>query len=65
VQAYPVDHYSQKGNLLRIDFSFGDNLSELRTAVREWVGLTASRISGRTDRFLPGERNNCAKSGVE
>ena len=65
VQAYPVDHYSQKGNLLRIDFSFSDNLSELRTAVREWVGLTAYRISGRTDRFLPGERNNCATTGVE
>lgn len=64
-QAYPVDHYSQKGHLLRINFSFGENLSVLGTAVREWVGLTASRLSGRTDRFLPGERNNCAVTGIE
>lgn len=64
-QAYPVDHYSQKGHLLRINFSFGENLSVLGTAVREWVGLTAYRLSGRTDRFLPGERNNCAVTGIE
>ncbi len=65
VQAYPVDHYSQKGNLLRIDFSFGGNLSILGTAIREWVGLLAYRVSGRTDRFLSGERNNCATTGIE
>lgn len=65
VQPYPVDHYSQKGNLLRINFSFGENLSILGTAVREWVGLVAYRISGRTDRLLPGAENSCTAAGIE
>ena len=56
---YPVGHYSKKGNLLRIDFSFADNLSMLGTAVREWVGLIAYRVTGRTDQFLPGDGNHC------
>ena len=65
VQPYPVDHYSQKGNLLRLNFSFGENLIVLRTAIREWVGLVAYRISGRTDRLLPGIKNNCTAMDVE
>ncbi|MEX0962771.1 MAG: YdcF family protein [Pseudohongiellaceae bacterium] len=59
VQAYPVDHYSQKGNLLRLEFSFSDNLAVLELAIREWIGLVAYRVAGRTDRFLPGQQNSC------
>lgn len=65
VQPYPVDHYSQPGNLLRLDFLFSENLSVLKTAVREWVGLVAYRISGRTDRLLPGIDNICVATDVE
>lgn len=65
VQPYPVDHYSQKGNLLRLDFLFSENLSVLKIAVREWVGLVAYRISGRTDRLLPGKDNTCVANDVE
>lgn len=65
VQPYPVDHYSQKGNLLRLHFSFSENLSVLKIAVREWVGLLAYRISGRTDRLLPGIDNTCTATDVE
>ena len=65
VQPYPVDHHSQKGNLLRLNFSFGENLSVLEIAIKEWVGLVAYRISGRTDRLLPGVDNNCAATVVE
>lgn len=65
VQPYPVDHYSQKGNLLRVNFSFGGNLSVLGIAIREWVGLLAYRVSGRTDRLLPGIENNCTATDVE
>lgn len=64
VQPYPVDHSSQRGNLLRVDFAFGENLRVLQTAIREWVGLVAYRISGRTDRLLPGRDNNCT-AGVD
>lgn len=59
VQAYPVDHYSQKGNLLRLEFKFSDNLAVLETAMREWIGLIAYRISGRSDRLLASEANTC------
>ena len=65
VQPYPVDHNSQKGNLLRLNFNLSDNLSMLRTAIKEWVGLVAYRISGRTDRLLPGIDNNCAATDFE
>ena len=65
VQPYPVDHYSQKANLLRVNFSFGENLLVLGVAIREWVGLVAYRVSGRTDRLLPGIDNNCTAADVE
>jgi len=45
---YPVDHYAEKGNLLRIDFDFTNNLQILSIAVREWVGLLAYRVTGKT-----------------
>ena len=59
VQAYPVDHYSLKGNLLRVEFRFSENLEILRIAAREWVGLLAYRISGKTDRLIPSSLNYC------
>lgn len=65
VHAYPVDHYSRKGNLLRLNFDFAGNLSKLRTAVREWVGLIAYRVTGRTDRFLAGDQNQCLENPVD
>jgi len=59
VTPYPVDHYSRKGNLLRVNFDFARNLSVLGIATREWVGLIAYRISGRTSQLLPGDGNAC------
>ncbi len=59
VHAYPVDHQSRTGELLRVQFNFAGNLNLLDIAVREWVGLTAYRITGRTDRLLAGDENNC------
>ena len=56
---YPVDHYSKKGDLYRVDFNFAGNLNILGTAIREWVGLSAYRVTGRTSQFLPGARNHC------
>ena len=59
VQPYPVDHYSRKGDLMRVEFSFAGNLGLLGTAINEWVGLIAYRVSGRTSQLLPGEENYC------
>lgn len=60
VHPYPVDHSAQRGNLWRVEFAFADNLSILQKAIREWVGLVAYRLSGRTDRLLSGDGNSCA-----
>ena len=59
VTPYPVDHYSKKGNLLRLEFAFANNLGVLASAVREWIGLIAYRVTGRTSQFLPGDGNYC------
>jgi len=59
VNPYPVDHYSYKDELLRLDYRFSNNLRTLETAIREWVGLLAYRVTGRTDRLLPGDQNAC------
>ncbi len=59
VHPYPVDHYSFKGDLLRLNFEFAVNLSVLREAMREWVGLVAYRLTGRSAQLLPGDESYC------
>lgn len=58
VHPYPVDHYSRP-DLLRLNFNFAENLSLLRLAMREWVGLASYRLSGRSDRLLAADHNQC------
>lgn len=53
VTPYPVDHQTHRGNLLRIQFDFAGNLSLLSVAVREWLGLLAYRVLGKTETLLP------------
>lgn len=50
---YPVDHWSQRGNLLRLEWDFTDNLNELDIALHEWAGLFMYRLTGKTNRLLP------------
>lgn len=59
VQPYPVDHYSMKGDLLRLNFNFTHNLSVLGIAIREWVGLVAYRVTGKSKQLLPGDQKYC------
>ena len=55
VEAYPVDWRMGGRDEL---FSFGNNgadgLGRTDVAVREWIGLVAYRLMGRTDELLPG-----------
>lgn len=55
VEAYPVDWRMGGRDEL---FSFGNNgadgLGRTDVAVREWIGLVAYRLMGRTDDLLPG-----------
>jgi uncharacterized SAM-binding protein YcdF (DUF218 family) len=55
VEAYPVDWRIGKGSDI---FTFsniaGDGLARTDPAAREWMGLIAYRLAGKTDAFLPG-----------
>ena len=50
---YPVDHQTNKNNLFRINFNLLSNLSYLKTSIKEWLGLFAYWLSGKTPSFLP------------
>jgi uncharacterized SAM-binding protein YcdF (DUF218 family) len=51
---YPVDHYTNPETLFRPTCNFSGNLDQFKWALREWLGLTAYYITGRTSRFFPG-----------
>jgi uncharacterized SAM-binding protein YcdF (DUF218 family) len=50
---YPVDHQTNKDNLFRMNFSLLDNLQSLRTAIKEWLGLIAYYLTGKTSSLYP------------
>jgi uncharacterized SAM-binding protein YcdF (DUF218 family) len=54
VDAYPVD-WRTRGpvDLLRLSGSLSEGLARTDTAVHEWVGLVAYRLTGRTNEFFP------------
>jgi len=60
VYAYAVDHRSNPEPFWRLQFAPLHNLQQLELAIREWLGLIAYRITGRTDRLLAGNNNHCA-----
>jgi uncharacterized SAM-binding protein YcdF (DUF218 family) len=55
VEAFPVDYRTRgAADLLRPFATLGDGLRRTDTAVREWVGLMAYRLTGRTADLFPG-----------
>jgi uncharacterized SAM-binding protein YcdF (DUF218 family) len=52
---YPIDHQTNKDNLFRIDFDLSANLIVLKTSIKEWLGLFAYYLSGKTTAFLPNQ----------
>jgi uncharacterized SAM-binding protein YcdF (DUF218 family) len=54
VEAYPVD-WRTRGpiDLLRLSGSLSEGLARTDTAVHEWVGLVAYRLTGRTNELFP------------
>lgn len=50
---YPVDHRTNKNNLFRIDFNLVGNLNTLKVAIKEWLGLFAYYLTGKTTSLLP------------
>ena len=55
VEAYPVDwRTGDKSDLLWFSNTATDGLLRTDIAVREWIGLIAYRVTGKTDDLLPG-----------
>ena len=50
---FPVDHQTKKDDLIRIDFDLSKNLVILKTGIKEWLGLFAYYLSGKTTTFFP------------
>jgi uncharacterized SAM-binding protein YcdF (DUF218 family) len=54
VEAYPVDWRTRgPADALQPFASLGDGLRRTDTAVREWIGLAAYRVTGRTTDWFP------------
>ena len=55
VQPWPADWRTGPGTaLLALPIFASDGLAHCDTAIREWIGLAAYRISGKTSELLPG-----------
>jgi uncharacterized SAM-binding protein YcdF (DUF218 family) len=59
VEPYPVDwHTGGRADLASFSILAADGLQRTDTGAREWIGLAAYWISGKTDEFLPGPAGN-------
>ena len=54
VEPYPADWRTGRGQLLTFSTFASEGLDHADTALREWMGLAAYRISGKTDALFPG-----------
>ena len=54
VEAYPVDRRTSKSEVLQFSSVSTNGLDRTDTAMREWIGLVAYRLTGKIDDFLPG-----------
>lgn len=50
---YPTDYLTSADSWRLNTLDFVDNLALVRTALKEWVGLAAYRLTGRTDSLFP------------
>ncbi len=53
VVAYPVDYRTRPSPGFRLAFNFSGGLSALGYGLKEWLGLLAYRLLGRTDSIFP------------
>jgi uncharacterized SAM-binding protein YcdF (DUF218 family) len=54
VEAYPVDWRASKSTAFSFSSIAINGLERTEVAMREWIGLTAYWLTGKTDQFLPG-----------
>ncbi len=48
VTPYPVDFRSRKDKLWRLDWDFAKHLKNLNTAYKEWLGIVAYKVAGKS-----------------
>jgi uncharacterized SAM-binding protein YcdF (DUF218 family) len=53
VLPYPVDHWTNPGSLLRISPDLATHLRDLTYGVKEWIGLSAYFVTGKTSALFP------------
>jgi uncharacterized SAM-binding protein YcdF (DUF218 family) len=53
VIAFPVDHKTLPGHMLRMDAGLLGNLANLSTGIKEWIGLAAYYLTGKTTAPFP------------
>ena len=51
---WPVDYQTDGSTTYRFTFAPGYGLQRLQRGLREWIGLAAYRLMGRTGSFFPG-----------
>jgi uncharacterized SAM-binding protein YcdF (DUF218 family) len=54
VEAYPVDWRASQSRAFSFSSIALNGLERTELAMREWIGLTAYWLTGKTDQFLPG-----------
>lgn len=62
---YPVDYRSRKDEQRRLDFAVFEQLAKLEPAWREWIGLTAYFLTGKTSQWFPQYLSNTASATTE
>lgn len=65
VVPYPVDYRSQSADLRRLDFAVFEQLEKLEPAWREWVGLTAYFITGKTSQWFPRQTGSMIETSTD
>ena len=53
VLPYPVDHWTQPGELMRVQFDLSGHLQNLQFGAKEWVGLLVYYVTGKTSALFP------------
>lgn len=53
VVPWPVDHYTLPEELLRLEFDLTENLRRFKMAQKEWIGLAAYYLTGRSSALFP------------
>ena len=57
---YPVDYQTLQGRRFTLQLGFLGHLTGLDLALREWIGLLAYRLTGKTNRLVPGPGDDCS-----